>query len=548
MPRFGGIASNPRRNQAQPSDARLHLGHQGDCFESTWGSSSQWKNTPPYRSQSLNLRRRRRQQHGSSSNHGSTTYQLPEPNWTQKPLPRLPSPHQLQSLQSSSRPPSTSPTSTYNRSLPTMSHAISQKESNSSRVSSVHSLVQGFKRINFWGGTSRQKMVPMPLERVRDRATQTYLTYSPDSPDPVIVDVKPRSERHHNRRHGFESDSRSPSRTPVWRQPRLDQPSRRTVVTRWSRGTLENSTSNSDLKVLHNWRQPNRAVTPSPDSAQLSNPPSQDSVGTYESRYSERGTTGNISTPPPRPSLQRKPASDSLLGHARQRALAFPRSPSPHTSSKGYSTPGDTGETAETPRSKAVAGAHCSRQSPGLGVQKYRRRDQGLSTDPIPLLLTPKASRAPQSNEGMRDEEVSELQRVFRRPLGGYFEDAVVESNIPDHFQTSPLCPLNPKHKFGGGNWCPLHGGPQPTTSEQAKASINRFLGPSTAPVGRAGMMQDDTMGFNEGWQEGLDEFKLQPRGWHPRNSPSCPNNPRYGGRGVCVYHGRGLHDRLPED
>lgn len=30
--------------------------------------------------------------------------------------------------------------------------------------------------------------------------------------------------------------------------------------------------------------------------------------------------------------------------------------------------------------------------------------------------------------------------------------------DIPDHLPSSPLCPLNPKHKSGGKTICPLHG------------------------------------------------------------------------------------------
>lgn len=40
-------------------------------------------------------------------------------------------------------------------------------------------------------------------------------------------------------------------------------------------------------------------------------------------------------------------------------------------------------------------------------------------------------------------------------------DDEVVlgfEHNVPDHFPTSPLCPLHPKHKSGGKAICPMHG------------------------------------------------------------------------------------------
>lgn len=52
------------------------------------------------------------------------------------------------------------------------------------------------------------------------------------------------------------------------------------------------------------------------------------------------------------------------------------------------------------------------------------------------------------------------------------------EQDVPDHFPTSPLCPLHPKHKSGGKAICPLHGrykkGMSPPTMPAVKRPAGR--------------------------------------------------------------------------
>lgn len=58
------------------------------------------------------------------------------------------------------------------------------------------------------------------------------------------------------------------------------------------------------------------------------------------------------------------------------------------------------------------------------------------------------------------------------------------EQDVPDHFPTSPLCPLHPKHKSGGKAICPLHGrykkGMPPPTLPAGKKPVARVSSSAT--------------------------------------------------------------------
>jgi len=53
------------------------------------------------------------------------------------------------------------------------------------------------------------------------------------------------------------------------------------------------------------------------------------------------------------------------------------------------------------------------------------------------------------------DDDEDHIAPRARRQLmtGGNFV-----FDVPDHFPSSPLCPMHPKHKSGGRGICPLHG------------------------------------------------------------------------------------------
>ena len=97
--------------------------------------------------------------------------------------------------------------------------------------------------------------------------------------------------------------------------------------------------------------------------------------------------------------------------------------------------------------------------SRGFFFDYQRPSETDLETFPRRLSYSPHISKsAGNSNE----------REWYRMKLDDIESSAAVEyeSNIPEHFPNSPLCPRNPKHKSGGTGTCPYHGKNESTPSD----------------------------------------------------------------------------------
>lgn len=106
------------------------------------------------------------------------------------------------------------------------------------------------------------------------------------------------------------------------------------------------------------------------------------------------------------------------------------------------------------------------------------------------------------------------------------------EQDVPDHFPTSPLCPLNPKHKSGGKAICPLHGrykkGMPPPTLPAVKKPAGRVSSTGIDPhVGhhRIEIVLDtaiaDEPPVKEGRKASVDIFGMMKEDHHVSNKVS---------------------------
>jgi hypothetical protein len=83
----------------------------------------------------------------------------------------------------------------------------------------------------------------------------------------------------------------------------------------------------------------------------------------------------------------------------------------------------------------------------GRGLRKSNRSSQALQTD----------------NVG-HDADIDDEGRLNGMMVGNGFTPRVNSlavgrvGDVPEHLESSPLCPRHPKHVSGGVGWCPYHG------------------------------------------------------------------------------------------
>ncbi|KAK4888476.1 hypothetical protein LTR27_012641 [Elasticomyces elasticus] len=92
-----------------------------------------------------------------------------------------------------------------------------------------------------------------------------------------------------------------------------------------------------------------------------------------------------------------------------------------------------------------------------------------------------------------RRAELTHINALVEEALNDDEEDDTImgfELNVPDHLPSSPLCPLNPKHKSGGKAICPLHGRKKKirtAAGTRSRASVAPRLGPRIVYEGAVG-------------------------------------------------------------
>lgn len=103
-------------------------------------------------------------------------------------------------------------------------------------------------------------------------------------------------------------------------------------------------------------------------------------------------------------------------------------------------------------------------------------------------------------------------------------EDTSWLLELPDHLDTSPLCPRHPRNQRTQGNGsCPMHG------SNEMPAEGRTLQGDAAVPKG----LEKDLA------------FDFGPPNHHA-GSKMCPAHAIYGPNGVCVWHGRGGYEASP--
>ena len=261
---------------------------------------------------------------------------------------------------------------------------------------------------------------------------------------------------------------------------------------------------------------------------------SAQSLGTYESRYSDRFT--QASKVSDRPSISRRAESDSKLSIAPFAGNnAGPnRSPSRPQTSRASSTK----ESHVSLEGSLQRGSPSLRMTSWYGPRKIRRKrtsNNGSGEESSPLRQeirrTPDEQPSPMKNKESRGPGTP---AVYMKPSEGYFPDyeqmRQTLKDVPDHLNGSPLCPLHPKYHAGPQMYCPLHGQPSWGTQSSDESidqdnESNEHKEPDISEDMRSRKGLDTKLGRYE----------------HPRESPSCPaNHKALGARAICAIHGRG--------
>ncbi|KAI9718676.1 MAG: hypothetical protein M1828_006611 [Chrysothrix sp. TS-e1954] len=259
---------------------------------------------------------------------------------------------------------------------------------------------------------------------------------------------------------------------------------------------------------------------------------SGDSLGTYESRYSDRApiVSANPQLPPPVPErnparipMHRKTVSDSEITSASPAKVAHspvsiqplptpvpfrsslpnlsqtpPSNAAPipdyrfyrengipmpadlHTPPSGPVVPRNYPSALTSGPAPSSPSRHFPYHSarPHVGGKNFRRSRDSTNVSPF---TTPASNRqeSPLRQEYSLSTSDGSLARLpptpppqFRVPVQGYFEPhgmiPIDLNDVPDHLKTSPLCPLHPKHRGGVKPYCPLHGSAAQGSSESS--------------------------------------------------------------------------------
>lgn len=291
------------------------------------------------------------------------------------------------------------------------------------------------------------------------------------------------------------------------------------------------------------------------------------SIGSYESRYPDRPYAPQEETL--RPPLARKESSSSTIVHsvnafnakkqksreelsksvAPQAEVIAPRAssdpPKPMESTLQFAqTLGKPGKQSRPLPSPFQKKTHHNRRS------TTSRSESSPSPSPMSSPLRQEIQHeSPTGSEASREKKRQASHGFFRLPI--YGSDAVSitppETDVPDHFIGSPLCPMSPLHKSKGLGTCPYHGR-RKSTPEDSDGAFDVVPPSRKASLGSGA---DDEFwkemaasGFGGRPHRKSTHFNMSVQD-HEEGSIDCPAHPRYRGagtRGICVFHGRTRH------
>ncbi|KAI9670946.1 MAG: hypothetical protein M1831_005031 [Alyxoria varia] len=250
------------------------------------------------------------------------------------------------------------------------------------------------------------------------------------------------------------------------------------------------------------------------------------SLGTYESRYSDRTLPASTSNAIGRRETMRRANSDT--------SLVLPASPSSSVLNANNAMFKEAGRERHV---KGMKHQGYSEESPkGRSGGRHRlRNDLSVDSNPSPLRREVRSSPTPSPDGiflgGKKPTAMAStpFPKIHRAPVEGYFELPEPErmDAVPDHMHGSPLCPLNPKYYKGQQFQCPLHGRISwPTDASSDSNSVERYSEHKRNISDDLSETHFDASGFF-----GPD---------HARGSPLCPafnKSPGPGNR--CLWHGK---------
>lgn len=269
---------------------------------------------------------------------------------------------------------------------------------------------------------------------------------------------------------------------------------------------------------------------------------SVNTLGTYESRYSEIDSPRKAQVVKPGTMNDLEPDSDSESNFTpRLSLLETPMErEDPPSWEALYSDQNRSSETSDDGPKRRV---HYAALTPGNAeIMKTRSQLRGSSSfNSLQVSSNPSPLR-----QEIRSQDLSPPAMPMRSPDAdhgrqGYFDypgtlAAESPSHVPDHLPASILCPLHPKHPGGQEMFCLFHTKTSPTGGNQDDGEVDES--DRSYHQGSLRTQDDD--------QESVPDWTLD----HTANDPLCPAKSKtMGARAFCAVHGRRImHDEDSED
>ena len=446
---------------------------------------------------------------------------------SQKPLPPLPS---------IAENPTRSPNEPFERRLP--SRGLSS--------TSIGNLLKGVKRVASFGKSVKFKK---PREEQShhsptERGTQT---------DPVVLDIVGSTEV--ERGNSLHSGPQQKVSTKRPKRERADRNNMMSLQSILQKGPTEDSvtgglaqpSNRSTVPTASDFSGKTRAINlslvgPFPGKDRSMAARSVNTLGTYESRYSEIDSPRKAKAVKQRTINDPDPDPDSEL-HVTPKVShrEIPMEQEKPTSWEAwYSEHNRSSDSSDDDPKRRV---HYAALTPGgAEIVKAHTQRRGSSS-----FNSSQASsfRSPLRQE-IRFYEMSPPASPMRS-LGGnhpwqdYFDypgtpAAESPSKVPDHLPASMLCPLHPKHPGGQEMFCPFHTKDSHTGANQDDGEVDEDNPSRDSSSLR--MQEDD--------RESVPDWAPD----HRASDPLCPANSKIlGARAFCAIHGRRIiHKEDSED
>lgn len=239
---------------------------------------------------------------------------------------------------------------------------------------------------------------------------------------------------------------------------------------------------------------------------------SGDSIGTYESRYSESESDNEAHGTP---KACRSAISESSL-RSDMSSEAYRTHSAPSHMSRSLTAERING------RPKPIALARLSSFSANRGRRNISGREsqsRGSSVSPLRHSIQ-MPDTAAFSAPAPPTPEIYQQLVLEPEPQSEY------DYFIPDHLKGSPLCPRSPKHASGGVGFCPMHGG-----SDSGSSASGTIVGDSRPKLSEL------KKNYTDGSVDDIPSKGKFRTLRHDAESRDCPANS--GSTGLCVFHRR---------